>query len=288
MTRCLAFIFALLLATLSVASACSASGPDWIRFTLEQERGSQKIRSSFEEDRGRGTSNWSTGLLPNQLTGLDTAGFRAAGTRALNFALIREAGRLDCSGQGGNSRASGNCRFTADGAFGQLLESRNIGRPSGNEAFSLMALDVRRELIDAIAQARYPTPTIDDLVSLAALGVTRDYIHGLSAAGYRPGRIDTLVEFKALGITPDYIAGFTRIGYRNIDPDDLVQLKALNITPEYIAGFQSLGYRDLSADRLVELKAVGITPEFVAAVRRPGSTPSVSDLVDQKVTGRRR
>ena len=37
-----------------------------------------------------------------------------------------------------------------------------------------------------------------------------------------------------------------------------------------------------------ELKAVGITPEFVAAVRAPGSTPSVSDLVDQKVTGHRR
>ena len=288
MTRCLAFIFALMLATISVASACSASGPAWIQFRLEQERGSNQIRGTFEQERGKGTNDWSTGFMPHQITGLDTAGFRAPGNRPLSFALIRNAGRLDCSGQGGNSRASGNCRFTADATFAQLLQRRGIGRPTDDQAFTLMAVDVRPELIEAIAEARYPTPTIGDLVSLAALDVTRDYIRDLAAAGYRPGKLDTLVEFKALGITPAYVTGFTRIGYRNIAPDDLVQLKALNVTPEYIAGFQRLGYRDLSADRLVELKAVGITPEFVAAMRAPGSTPSVSDLIDQKVAGRRR
>jgi len=288
MTRCLAFIFALMLATLSVASACSASGPNWVRFTLQQERDSNQIRASFEQDRGHGAGNWSTGFMPHQITGLDTAGFRATGTRPLRFAVIREPGRLDCSGQGGNSQATGDCRFTADNAFAQLLDSRGIGQPTNDEAFSLMAVNARRKLIDAIAQAKYPTPRIDDLVSLAALDVTADYIRGLATAGYRPEKIDTLVEFKALGITPAYIAGFTKIGYRNIDPDDLVQLKALNVTPEYIAGFQKLGYTNLSADRLVELKAVGITPEFVAAVREPGSTPAVSDLVDRKFGARRR
>ena len=289
MTRCLAFLFALMLATLSVASACTASGPDWVQFTLDQQRGSDEIRASFErEGLGRSNSNWSTNFAPRQMTALDMAGFRATGSRALNFAVIREAGRLDCAGQGGNSHATGNCRFTPDEAFTKLLESRGIGRPTADESFSLVAIDVRRELIDAIAQAKYPTPRIDDLVSLSALGVNGDYIRGLSAIGYRPDRIDTLVQFKALDITPAYVSGFTRIGYRNLDPDDLVQLKALNITPDYIAGFQRLGYRDLTPDRLVELKAVGITPEFVAAVRAPGSTPSVSDLVDQKVTGHRR
>ena len=132
MNRCLAFLFALLFASLSVASACTAQGGDWIRFTLEARQGSDQLQASFDdESRGRDRDNdWSTGLAPSQLIGLDLSGFRADGSRPLSFALAREAGRLDCVGHGGRSVASGQCRFSPDAAFVQLLESRGIGRPN--------------------------------------------------------------------------------------------------------------------------------------------------------------
>ena len=291
MSRCLAFVFALLCASLSIASACTAQPQNWVQFTLERQSGrNSEIRASFRnEGHRRGDNNWSAGFAPPQLVGLDVASFRAPGTRPLRFAIVREAGRLDCSGQGGNAYAFGNCRFTADPGFTALLQNRGIGRPTFEEAFGLMAVDARRELLDALAAARYPTPTIDNLMAMAALDVSGSYIRGLAQAGYRPRSLETLVEFKALEITPEFIEGFARSGYANMDPDELVQLRALDITPAYIAGFERLGYRNLPVDKLVQLKALDITPEFVRAVQRDqGAVPQVRELVEQKVFDRRR
>src|SRR4051812_17940523 len=119
MNRCLAFLFALCFAAISVSSACIAQPSDWIRFTLESERGgADRIQASFRDEvRDRERNSWSTGFHPSDFVGLDVAGFRGAGSRPLRFALMREAGRLDCAGNGGGGMAIGNCSFTADAAF---------------------------------------------------------------------------------------------------------------------------------------------------------------------------
>jgi len=291
MNRTFAMLLALIFATISVSSACVAAPSDWVGFTLEPERGSDgKIHASFHnQDRGRDHNNWSTGFRPSELIGLDLAGFRSSGTRPLHFALVREAGRLDCSGNGGGSHAYGSCGFAADAGFTQLLESRGIGRPTREQAFGLMAVNARRELIEAIAAARYPTPTIDDLMALSALGADGRYITELAHAGYRPAKIDTLIQFKALNITPEWIGNFVRMGYGTLPADDLVQLRALDITPDFIAGFDRAGYGRLPVDSLVQLKALGITPEFARSAQAGSQARlSVDDLVQMKVLGRHR
>jgi hypothetical protein len=290
MNRPLAFVCALLLAFVAVSSACMAGSPDWIRFTLEPDRGSPaKIRASFHKDRnGRDENDWSTGFMPSDLIGLEVSSFHAAGTRPIHFAIVREAGRLDCSGNGGAGTASGNCRFTENPAFTQLLVSRGIGRPTQDQSFGLMAVNARRDIIDAVAAARYPTPTIDNLMALSALGVDGRYISEMARAGYRPPTIQKLVEFKALGITPQWIAGFVRVGYANVPGDGLVQMRALGVTPEYIEGFQRIGYRNIPVDQLVQLKALDITPAFVqSAVGRQAAMPPVNQLVEIKMFGKR-
>ena len=292
MQRCLAFLFAVFLTTLSVASACTAASSEWIGFTLQSAREPDRIRASFRDDeRGRDRDNerWSNTFAISELAGLDVTSFRSPGSRPLRFAIVHEAGRLDCAGQGGGSYARGNCGFTPDASFLALLESRGIERPSRDEQFAMMAVNVRRQLIDSIAAARYPTPSIEDLIAATAVGVSGEYIQQLAKLGYRPASIDDLVQFRALNITPDYIGGFARIGYRNMDPDDLVQLKALNVTPEYVTGFERIGYRNLRVDQLVQLKALNITPEFVRAVaQRPGELPPIEQLAVLQSLQRRR
>ena len=286
MNRPLAFVGALLLAFVTVSSACMAQPTDWIQFRLEPERGnSAKIHASFRKhSNGQDHDNWSTGFMPSDLIGLEVSSFHGAGTRPLHFAVIREAGRLDCSGNGGNDYAAGNCSFADNPAFTQLLVSRGIGRPTREQAFGLMAVNVERSLIDAVAGARYPTPSINDLMALSALGADGPYITDMARAGYRPNSIHSLIEFKALGITPQWIAGFARIGYANVPGEGLVQMKALGITPEFVAGFQRIGYRDLSVDKLVQLKALDITPEFVReTVGQQPEMPPVSELVQLKM-----
>lgn len=290
MNRCLVFTCALLLAFVTVSSTCLAAPSEWIHFTLEPEhRGSAEIKATFRNEAGgRNENNWSSGFKPSELLGLDTSGFRGGATRPLHFAIVREAGRIDCSGNGGGSYAAGYCSMTSNPAFMQLLASRGIGQASREEAFTLIALDVRRELIDAVAASRYPTPTINDLVEMTAVGVDGRYISDLARAGYRPRTVHSLVEFKAIGITPEWIGGFARIGYASLPTDELMQLKALGITPDYVMGFDRVGYRHLPVDTLVQLKALDITPEFVRdTVGERGAMPPVGDLVQMKIFGRK-
>jgi hypothetical protein len=266
-----------------------AQPADEVRFTLEPgHRDPAKIHASFRTERSNHEdNNWSTGFMPSELIGLEVSSFRAAGSRPLHFAIAREAGRLDCAGNGGNSMAIGTCRFAENPAFTQLLVSRGIGRPTHEQAFGLMAVNARRDIIDAVGSAGYPRLSIDNLMALAALGVNGRYIADMAHAGYRPRTIQSLIEFKALGITPDWIGGFARIGYANVPGDGLVQMRALGITPDYIAGYQRLGYRNLPVDKLVELKALGITPEFVRSVTVNGQIPPVGDLAEIKMFGRK-
>lgn len=292
MKRILAIGIAALAATASAPGIVIAARADPIRFTLEPERGDGgKIHAEFrtENNGGKDDHEWSTGFMPGDLAGLDLAGFRGAGVRPLHFAIEREAGRLDCSGRGGERHAWGDCSFSMNPQFAQLLQSRGIATPTRREGMGLLALNVRREIIDAISAARYPTPTISQLMALTAVGVTGDYINAMARMGYRPATLQSLVEFKALGITPEWIGGYVRAGYAGLPGEDLVQLKAMNISPEFIAGFDRAGYRHLPVSTLVQLKALDISPEFVrsASAGRSGMPP-IDELVQMRIFGRRR
>jgi hypothetical protein len=288
MNRYLALIAAVVFAFITISSACTAAGTGPVRFALTPERGGDEVHATFRHQaEGRDENDWSSDFRASELVGFDLDGFQAAGTRSVNFALVREAGRLDCSGQGGGFRASGNCRFTPDPAFVQFLETRGIARPTDQQLFGMMAINVRRELIDALKAASYPTPTIDNVMALSALGVDAAYIGEMARAGYRPRTLDALVQFKALGITPEWIRGFVAIGYGDVPQDELVQLKAMNVTPEFITGFERIGYRHLSPDQLVQLKALDITPEFVRSMVGAGAAmPPMDQLVQLKLFGR--
>ena len=287
MTRLFAFLAAILVSILAVSAAtATASEIDTIRFSLEPAREAGKIQASFSANHDRNRNRWNSDFTGEELVGLDMARLRAAEKQPVRFALMREAGRLDCAGTGARSRASGDCRFTADAAYTNFLVSRGMRRPSQRDSFALMSLDVRRALVEALYAARYPAPRVDDLISLAAVGVDSGYITGLARAGYRPPDLGTLLEFKAIGITPAYIQGFVRHGYGKMDPDELVQLKALDISGDFVASFEKVGYRNLSADQLVQLKALGVTPDFAQAVRRGSAgLPTPERLVELRAIG---
>jgi hypothetical protein len=257
MNRFLALIGALFLSFVTIASACAAVAPQWIHFTLEPMRGSERIEASFRSDGAEDHNDWSSGFRPAELVGLDLAGFRAAGAHPLRFSLMREAGRLDCSGSGGNSSAAGSCDVTLEPGFARLLASRGIHPPSRDQALGLVALNVRRDLIEALAAARYPIPSVDDLMGLTALGVDGNYVSGMVRAGYRPNRLEDLLQFKALDVTPEYIAGFDRLGYRSLPAHTLVELKAMDITPEFVRSVAGDGQPMPDVGKLIELKIFG-------------------------------
>lgn len=279
MTRMLAFVAALLLTAITVSSACVAQSSQPLQFTIEP-RPTDGVHVRFERERnGRRDSNWETSFQPAELSGLDMAVLQSPGTRPLGFAIVREAGRVDCAGTGGNRMAHGSCTMTPNAEFNRFLAARGIRAPSYEDTFGMIALDVHRQLVDVLARAHYPTPSVEKLIELTAVEVTPGYIDALAAAGYRPQSLDGLVQFAALKVTPEYIGSFVRAGYSNLPPDEIVELKALNITPDFIAGFEKIGYGRLPVDTLVQLKALDITPDYVRAVAQGGTLPSTDHLV---------
>jgi hypothetical protein len=297
MNRFLAFASAVLLTALTVSATGLAQTGDWLRFTLEPSRSGGALHASFRDSsasfrhaRGDG-AQWSIDVPADQLLGLEAAEFRSAGSRPLHFSISHEAGRLDCAGQGGNSRASGNCSFASDPAFLRALAIRGVGTPDREQQFELMAVDAHTALLTALAQAHYQVPTVEHFLELTAVGVTPAYIDALARQGFRPGSLDELVQFRALDITPQFIASFQRAGYRDLKADELVQLRALDITPDYIASFARVGYANLPVDQLVQLKALDVTPDYIQSVIASGlvSRPTVDKLVELKaLSGDRR
>jgi hypothetical protein len=288
MSRMLAFVAALLMSGIAVSSACIASSVEPIGFTAEQSREGDRIQISFRRADQKRTNSWSNAFRPADLAGLDAAGLRASGTRPIRFDIIREAGRLDCSGTGGNSLAKGTCSLIPDAQFNAFLAANGVARPTRDQSFGLVAVDVKRDLVTALRTASYPAPTVNDLMGLSAIGVTNDYISELARVGYRPKSLDTLLQFRALDITPAFIGRFNRMGYGDMPPGDLIQLKALDISPEYIAGFERVGYGRLPVSTLVQLKALGVTPEFVRAVQQGDALPSPERLVMLRALGSRK
>src|SRR6478735_261272 len=303
MNRSLALLAALVLTAISVSSACIASPSKTMSFSLQAHSGRPDVQFSLNHGDRRNQSSMSGSFELADLPGLDVNALRQPGQRPISFAYIREAGRVDCSGTGGNSIASGRCNFTPNAGFSDFLAARGIGRPSLDEAYALTMTHATRELVDALAQNRYPRPNIEKLTELSAVGVDRPFIAGLAARGFAPKDLDDLTQFAALDITPAYIDALSRVGYRGLSADeitefkavgvdpafigalaqagyrnlaagDLVQLAALKIDPGFIRSFAQIGYSNLPVDTLVQLKALDVTPEFVRSLNAHGLHPS--------------
>lgn len=285
MTRTLAFLAAILLTTLTVTTSCLANSPEDLRFTLRPSTGragdvNLQIRSGREAHHNGMTSSFRA----SELTGLDQSRLQSGGQ--VQFALVREAGRVDCSGNASEKRAEGRCLFTADQGFGNFLAAKGMQRPNLEQSYDMTLVGVHRDLVSALRAADYPMPSIDDYIALSAVGVTRAYIADLSRAGYRPKEIDDLVEFRAVGVTPEFLGAMARAGYSSLPSEQVVQLAALNIDPQFIRGFERIGYRSLPVDTLVQLKALDITPEYVLMVRNSMmKNASLDQVVQLKAIG---
>src|SRR3569623_67615 len=179
MNRPLAMLAALVVSALAVSSAI-ATPVTAMDFRMNADSNSRiQLRLYRADDRHNGSMT--SGFAPNELSGLDVAALRQPGNHPIRFALIREAGRVDCTGSGGNAVATGRCGFTPDAGFTAMLESRGIGRPNDEQSYEPAMVGATRDLVDVLAAHNYPRPDIEKLVELSAVGVDRRYDSDLAA-----------------------------------------------------------------------------------------------------------
>jgi hypothetical protein len=322
----------LLLTSLALFSAAAAPMATAQAQTIEWDIG----RDGHMSDRGqvqlrvetrwspRDRSSWSNSYSLGELRGLSPA--QLAGPNVpVRFALVREAGRLDCGGYAGGWRGTGTCSFTVDPAFSSYLEAQGLGRPTEQEAFALAMSRVGRDLVDSMQAIRHVRPTVgqlksaDDLVSLKIHGADLQWIQGIGAIGPQLRHLSAsdLVSMRIHGVTPEWVREMSAIGpeFQNLTGDDLVSMRIHGAKPEMVRAFArlgsgrlrasdvtsmavhgvtaefierlaALGYRDIAAQDLVSMRIHGVTPDFVARLQQSGMNRlSPDQLVRLRLAG---
>ena len=257
MNRVIALIAASACAALAVSSTCFAAEGAPLPFQLAKTRDAGRVQFSILYPQpSQRSSNWSHTLPLSDLRGLGDAQLSARKATDLRFALVRPAGRLDCTGSARSSRGQGQCAFAVDEAFAAMMARRGIGRPDRDQGLRLAMSDFRPDVLDALAAAGYPRPTLDEAVALGIFRIDPAYIRGLAGAGYRLGSIGELVAFRIHKVTPDFIAGFARIGHRNLPADKLVAMRIFNVTPDDVRALDA--GRVASTGQRMRLRLAGV------------------------------
>ncbi len=265
MNRVIILLAASACAALAVSSTGFAAEWSALPFQVAKTKDAGRVQFSIEHRQsGQRSNNWSQTLPLTELAGLSDAQLKARSATALRFALVRPAGRFNCTGSARTSSGQGQCAFAADEAFAAMMAKRGIGRTNRDQGVRLAMSDFRPEVLDALAAAGYPRPTLDESVALGIFRIDPANVRGLAGAGYRLGSIGDLVAFKIHKITPDYIASFARIGHRNLPADKLVAMRIFNVTPEDVRALDAGAGG--SASQRMRLRLAG----FVSGSRRRG------------------
>lgn len=271
------------------AAAEQASAISWSFETNGPGKDGSEVQLTVDSRWGAGNhSSWSNSRKIGELQGLGAAQLMGP-SQPVRFALVKEAGRLDCSGMAGGGRGSGACSFTPDAGFATFLEARGIGRPSAHQAYSLTMSGVGRDLVDALDKNGFTRSDVDQLTAMGIHGATASYVRELGSLGYRLSA-DDVVAFKIHGVEPAYIREMAAIGpaLRQISPSDLVALRIHGVKPQFVREMAAIGpgFRNVTADDLVTMAIHGVQPDLARAfVQLEGGRLKADDVVSMAIHG---
>ena len=266
----------------------AAQQPQSINWSIESQRTGNHLQLTIDSRwSANSRSTWSNDGSLAELQGL-TAIQLAGGSQAVRFALVKEAGRLDCSGSAGGGRGSGVCNFTPDPGFTTFLKARGIARPSPHQSYSLTMSGVGRDLIDALDKNGFARPNIEQLTAMGIHGVKPEFVRQMAAIGpeFRNVTADDLVSMAIHGVRPELAQTFVQLEGGKLRSDDVVSMAIHGVSADYIRQLAALGYRGLSADDLVSMAIHGVTPTYVQELHRSGMTRlSADQLVRLRLSG---
>lgn len=171
------------------------------------------------------------------------------------------------------------------------------------------------DLLDAIDEAKYPHPSVDELIAMRTQGITGDYVRKMGALGRGRPSVRELIGLAVQGVTPEYVAtldarlatrptldevlslriqgvrgswldGLAAIGYPKLSASEAAALSGQGVTVAYVRGLVEAGMRILTPAQLVALRVQSVDGTFVRRLADHGyRNLTVDDLVRLKVSG---
>lgn len=171
------------------------------------------------------------------------------------------------------------------------------------------------DLLDAIDEAKYPHPSVDELIALRNQGVSADYVRRMGALGRNRPSLHELLALATQGVTPEYVAtldarlaspptldqvlalrvqgvraswldGMAAAGYPKLSANDAAALAVQGVSTSYVRGLLDAGLRNVTPAQLVALRVQGVDGTFVRRLADHGyRNLSIDELVRLKVSG---
>jgi beta-lactamase regulating signal transducer with metallopeptidase domain len=171
------------------------------------------------------------------------------------------------------------------------------------------------DLLDAIDEAKYPHPSVDELIALRNQGVTGDYVRAMGALGRSRPSLHDILALASQGVTPRYVAaldqrlatppsladvlalanqgvssryldGMAALGYPKLTVNDAIALATQGCDVSYVRGLQEAGLRGLTPQQIVALRVQGVDGTFVRRMAAHGyRNLDVNALIRLKVSG---
>jgi hypothetical protein len=287
-----------------------AFGQDW--------QGEWELRPSSSPDKVRLTlREFSLGGRRSNSTDVPLKEFRNLSWSTLNgngradFELVRDAGRIICSGTFSNGSGSGNFKFEPNPEFGRELNRLGYSTPDEDSLLSMLILDIGLEFARGIREAGLNAST-KELRDLRIHGVTMDYIRDVRSAGYSTLSardfvqmrihgvgadfvrdlkdtgydlsIDEIVQLRIHGVSSDYLKELRTYGLRPAGRE-LTELRIHGVTPEYLRDLKNAGYEALPVKEITQLRIHGVEPQFIQETKRLGYNFTTKELVDMRIHG---
>ena len=212
------------------------------------------------------------------------AGRRADGP--VQFAVRRDAGRLDFTGRMTSGRGAGDFRFTPSADFVSTMGRLGYPQISDRDVWRFAMHDVTRTYVTELQQEASQRVEIDELIKMRIHGVTPEFIKAMRDLGFKNERLDDFVKFRIHGVTPEFVKSFSDLGYKNLSGDDLVKMRIHGVSAQFVRELSDLGFKSLPIQDMVRMRIHGVTPEYIKKMREAGYRDlRVDGLVRMRIHG---
>ena len=216
---------------------------------------------------------------------------------AVNFSLVREAGRIDMEGSFQNGKGSGTFRFTGNAAFVSAMKSRGFDfeqyandeeRHSENRLFVATALNVTTALADDLASVGLGKLNVEDLFKAAIFKVNSNFAREMKASGFQNLGMEDLVKARIFKIDAEFVKQVSQMGFDREPFESLVKMQIFKVTPEFITEMRNEGLNNLQIEDLVKLRIFKIDSDFIREAKADGVPMEVERLVQRRIGVARR
>jgi hypothetical protein len=216
---------------------------------------------------------------------------------AVNFSLVREAGRIDMEGSFQNGKGSGTFRFTGNAAFVSAMKSRGFDfeqyanddeRHSENRLFAATALNVTTALADDLASVGLGKLNVEDLFKAAIFKVNSNFAREMKASGFQNLGMEDLVKARIFKIDAEFVKQVSQMGFDREPFESLVKMQIFKVTPEFITEMRNEGLNNLQVEDLVKLRIFKIDSDFIREAKADGVPMEVERLVQRRIGVARR